>query len=113
MKLKLNTESWETVVIPKKSIVRHFVHEKTGNELAEIVLPDGEELHVIYPVGAVEDITVTVHGDQKTYPDYTVFRAFEMADNDAVVLHLPNGQADKISITYLSDNQKQELPLTQ
>ena len=40
MKLKLNTESWETVVIPKKSIVRHFVHEKTGNELAEIVLPD-------------------------------------------------------------------------
>lgn len=83
------------------------------NNMVEIILPDGEELHVIYPVGAVDDVTVTVHGDQKTYPDYTVFRAFEMADNDAVVLHLPNGQADKISITYLSDSQKQELSLTQ
>ena len=63
MKLKLNTESWETVVIPKKSIVRHFVHEKTGNELAEIVLPD--ELpkgssrcggwHFYMPGGCVEE----------------------------------------------------------
>lgn len=34
------SESWETLVIPKKAIARQFVHEKTGRELTEIVLPE-------------------------------------------------------------------------
>lgn len=34
------SESWETVVIPKKAIARQFVQEHSGREMAEIVLPD-------------------------------------------------------------------------
>jgi hypothetical protein len=34
------SDSWETVVIPADAIERQFVHEKTGRELTEIVLPD-------------------------------------------------------------------------
>ena len=30
----------ETVVIPNKAIARQFVHEKTGSELTEIILPE-------------------------------------------------------------------------
>jgi hypothetical protein len=81
--------------------------------ITEIILPDGDELHVVYPNGHVEGITVTVKGDQMSYPDYTVFMAYEMADNDAVVLHLPAGQADKVNISYLSNSKPHELSLTQ
>lgn len=35
-----STHTWETVVIPKKAIARQFVHEKTGSELTEIILPE-------------------------------------------------------------------------
>lgn len=83
------------------------------NNMAEIILPDSDELHVIYPNGHVEDIAVTVKGDQMSYPDYTVFMAYEMADNDAVVLHLPAEQADKVNISYLSNSKPHELSLTQ
>ena len=83
------------------------------NNMAEIILPDSEELHVLYPSGPVENIAVTVLGDKKTLPDYTVFMAFEMADKDAVVLHLPVSQTDKISINYQSSGSIHELSLTQ
>lgn len=83
------------------------------NNMAEIILPDSEELHVLYPAGPVENISVTVLGDKKTLPDYTVFMAFEMADKDAVVLHLPVSQTDKISINYQSSGSIHELSLTQ
>ena len=33
-------DTWETLVIPTDAIVRQFKSEKTGRELAEIVLPD-------------------------------------------------------------------------
>lgn len=83
------------------------------NNMAEIILPDSEELYVIYPDGPVDDLTVTVRTDQKTLPDYTVFMAFEMADNDAVVLHLPTDQSEKISVSYQSKGKNHELSLSQ
>ena len=35
-----SSNTWETVVIPNKAIARQFVHEKTGSELTEIILPE-------------------------------------------------------------------------
>lgn len=83
------------------------------NNMAEIVLPDAEELYVVYPVGSVEDIRVTIAGDGMTYPDYTVFAALEMSDRDAVVLHLPSGQSDKVEITCQSAGEIQTINLSQ
>ena len=40
MKSNQFSHTWETVVIPKKAIARQFVHEKTGSELTEIILPE-------------------------------------------------------------------------
>jgi len=31
---------WESVYVPKEAVTREFVHEKTGKNLCEIVLPD-------------------------------------------------------------------------
>ena len=81
------------------------------NNMAEIILPDGEELYTIYPSGPVENIRVHVRGDGTTIPDYTVFGALEMADQDAIVLYVPKGQENSIEISYQSSGETHQFAL--
>ena len=56
-------EFWEAVFLPKEAISRQFTHEKTGNELTEIVLPNklpegAPEIggwHFYMPTGCVKE----------------------------------------------------------
>ena len=70
------------------------------NNMAEVVISAGEDLRVVYPTGTVEDVRITMKGDGMTMPDYTIFAAQRVTDGDAIVLHVPEGASDKISISY-------------
>lgn len=82
------------------------------NNIAEVKLPAGEDIVVIYPEGTVEDIRVIVAGDGMNMPKYTVFAALEMSPNNAVVLSTPKANMENISIHYFSDGNQQTVDLS-
>ena len=82
------------------------------NNMAEVILADGNDLFVVYPEGTVEDIRVHVPGDGMTMPAYTVFAALEMSNKDAVVLNIPAQTAADVQIGYQSVGKTYTIPLT-
>ena len=81
------------------------------NNMAEVKLTNGEEIMVVYPEGRVEDIRITVAGDDKNMPQYTVFAALEMSAKNAVVISLSEEEVSKIQISYTSEGKPICIPL--
>lgn len=79
--------------------------------MAEVVLATGEEIMVVYPDGIVEDVRITIAGDDKNMPEYTVFAAQKMSGANAVVLSLPKDLANRVMIHHTVDEQVESLPL--
>lgn len=82
------------------------------NNMAEVTLAAGEETVVVYPEGKVEDVRVTIPGDGKNIPEYTVFAAFEMSDKDAVVISLSVETIEGTQITYTTDSKTETIQLS-
>lgn len=82
------------------------------NNMAEVILSDGNDLFVAYPEGTVEDIRIHVPGDGMTIPDYTVFAALEMSNKDAVVINIPVRASVEVLIDYQSNGVNYSTPLT-
>ena len=83
------------------------------NNMAEVNLKTGEKIMVIYPEGKVEDIRISVAGDGKNVPEYTVFAALEMSANNAVVISLAHDDVGKISASYTSDGITESISLSE
>lgn len=81
------------------------------NNMAEVIVSTGEALYVVYPEGTVEDVQIHLSGDNMTVPDYTLFQAERMTDQDAVVLHLPDDLSGRITVTYSSNAERFEIAL--
>lgn len=79
------------------------------NNIAEVKLTTGEEIAVIYPEGTVEDVRITIPGDEMNVPEYTVFAAMEMSANNAVVLNVTKADLSGITVNYLSDGTQQTI----
>lgn len=79
--------------------------------MAEVTLVAGEDIFVVYPQGNVEDIRITIPGDDKNMPEYTVFAAYEMSEKNAVVISVPQEDAEAIRISYLSNEKLETIPL--
>lgn len=76
------------------------------NNMAEVILSDGKDLRVVYPMGSVEDIRISIAADGMTMPAYTVFAALEMSDKDAVVLNIPDALLEGTTVTYQSGGEE-------
>ena len=83
------------------------------NNMAEVNLVAGEEVIVAYPDGNVEEVRIVIPGDGMNMPDYTVFAAFEMSEQDAVVISLSKDMVDGIMVTYASADTSVQIPLTE
>ena len=81
------------------------------NNMAEVNLTTGEEIMVIYPEGRVEDIRISVAGDGKNIPEYTVFAALEMSSRNAIVISLSEHEMSKITVSYSSEGNTASIPL--
>ena len=81
------------------------------NNMAEVNLTTGEEIMVIYPEGRVEDILISVAGDGKNIPEYTVFAALEMSSRNAIVISLSEHEMSKITVSYSSEGNTASIPL--
>lgn len=81
--------------------------------MVEVVLPEGEQLYVIYTDSTAHDVKVSVLGDQIGIPDHTVFVAQKLTEQDALVLHVPIGQENNIFITYQSSGTLHRLALAE
>jgi len=82
------------------------------SNMAEVTLTAGEEIMVAYPEGKVEDIRITVPGDGMGMPDYTAFAAYEMSEQDAVVISLRQEEIDGILISYTTTGKSDSIPLS-
>ena len=69
--------------------------------MAEIKL-NGNTQMILYPEGPVRNIRVRISGDGKDSLDYTVFAAFEMSDEDAVIISADADQFLNITAEYSS-----------
>ena len=83
------------------------------NSMAEVALTPGESTVVVYPDGKVEDIRIVTPGDGMSIPEYTVFAAFEMSPNNAVVLMLSQEEVEELSVSYLSSGSIQHINLAE
>ena len=66
---------------------------------------------VIYPEGRVEDIRISVAGDGKNIPEYTLFAALEMSSRNAIVISLSEHEMSKITVSYSSEGNTDSIPL--
>ena len=82
------------------------------NNIAEVKLTTGEDIIVVYPEGAIEDVRIVVLSDEMNVAEYTVFAAMEMSGNNAVVLSVANKDIDRISVEYSSEGSHKTLLLT-
>ena len=82
------------------------------NNMADVNLAVTGTPYVVYPKGCVENIRIGVAGDNLMMPEYTVFAAFEMCNQDAVVINLDDNLVDRIIIDYDSDNNRHTISLT-
>lgn len=81
------------------------------NNMAEIHLANGAGSYVVYPEGTVENIRVTMSGDNRTMPEYTVFAAFEMSDRDAIIINLEEEMIGRVTIHYATNQSTSEITL--
>ena len=79
--------------------------------MAEVTLVNGEEIMAVYPEGRVEDIRITVAGDGFNRPEYIIFAAFEMSDENAVVLSLSKEDIAEMTISYMTNGKIQSFPM--
>lgn len=79
--------------------------------MAEVVLAAGEEIMVVYPDGIVEDVRVTIAGDDMNMPEYTAFAALKMSSANAIVLSLPDALIDRVTIHHTVDENVETIPL--
>lgn len=83
------------------------------NNMAEVNLSSGEEIIVVYPDGKIEDVRITIPGDDKNMPEYTVFAALEMSPNNAVVLSVTKEDAERINVQYMSEDNLATLSIAE
>ena len=81
------------------------------NDMAEVTLVTGEEILVAYPEGTVEDIRIVAATNGINRPDYTVFAALRMSDQNAVVLSLAQSDIEMMSLTYWTGSKQESIPL--
>ena len=72
------------------------------NNMAELNLSNGGESIVVYPDGSVEDIRIDVCADGISRPKYTAFAAYQMSNQDAIVIHTSEDLMNSITISYFS-----------
>ena len=83
------------------------------NNMAEVTLQSGEEIIVIYPDGCVENIRVTIPSSENKLSNYTVFAAYEMSNNNAVVLSVAKQMVDAITVEYMSNSELNTISIVQ
>lgn len=81
------------------------------NNMAEVTLKTGEEIKVVYPTGKVEDIRIHVAGDGMNRPEYMIFAAYEMSEENAVVLSLTQNDIAQMTVSYTADGNLESIPL--
>lgn len=81
------------------------------NDMAEVTLVTGEEILVAYPEGTVEDIRIVAAANGINRPDYTVFAALRMSDQNAVVLSLAQSDIEMMSLTYWTGSKQESFPM--
>ena len=81
------------------------------NNMAEVTLVNGEEIMVVYPEGNVEDIRISVAGDDRNQPEYIIFAAPEMSDRNAVVISLTKDDIAKMTVSYTANGNAESFPL--
>ena len=81
------------------------------NNMAEVTLVNGEEIMVVYPEGNVEDIRISVAGDDRNQPEYIIFAAPEMSDRNAVVISLTKDDIAKMTVSYTANGKTESFPL--
>ena len=67
---------------------------------------------LIAPEGSVEDIRITMAGDGRNIPEYTIFASPAMSDKDAIVLQASQEQLKDITIYYNSDGSMHTLTIS-
>ena len=72
------------------------------NNMAELNLSNDGESMVVYPDGSVEDIRIDVCADGVSRPKYTAFAAYQMSNQDAIVIHTSEDLMNSITISYFS-----------
>lgn len=80
--------------------------------MAEVNLSSEGEKIVVYPSGNVENIEIIFHGDGRNISSYTVFAAYQMSEQDAVIVKLKEEDLDKVSINYYANNLNTTIPLS-
>ena len=83
------------------------------NSMAEVVIDSNGETLIVYPEGSIADITVNIPDSGNSLPGYTVFRAYQMSESDAVVLYIPEDWNENLSVSYLSGETIVTLPLAE
>lgn len=81
------------------------------SNMAEVKL-SGDRKTVLYSEGPVRNIRIHIPGDGKELSEYTVFAAFEMSDEDAIVISTDAEQSPKITAEYSADGTLVTLPLS-
>lgn len=81
------------------------------DSMAEVTLAAGEEILVAYPEGTVEDVRITIPGDNINMPEYTVFAALAMSGRNAIVISLEQEDMEGITISYMTDGKTEAVPL--
>lgn len=99
--------------ISGKMIADSFDLANTGkfNNMAEVILSAGAPAYAIYPEGKVENIRIYISGDNAKMPEYTVFAAFEMAGNDAIIMNLDETMIERVTIGYETSNHSDMIQL--
>lgn len=82
------------------------------SSMAEVTLTAGQEIMVAYPAGSVQDVRIHLEGDGMNIPNYTVFAAYEMSEENAVVISLTEEDMERITIEYFGGKKTQEIPLS-
>ena len=72
------------------------------NNMAELNFSNDGESIVVYPDGSVEDIRIDVCADGVSRPKYTAFAAYQMSNQDAIVIHTSEDLMSSITISYFS-----------
>ena len=82
------------------------------NNMAEVTLVTGKEIKVVYPEGKVEDIRIHVSEDNGSQPAYVIFAAYEMSDENAVVISLSEEDIAKMTVSYTTNGNQEVFPLS-
>ena len=73
--------------------------------MEEVTVDAGETLAVVYPEGTISEIRVKYAGDGISLPEYTLFAAMEMSEENAVILGVSKDYISNLSICYRSNGE--------